>query len=406
MAKKWNYDTCFELAKKCNSKGELKAANYQAYHVARINGWLDDYTWFKAKYKPSGYWTRENCYNEAKKYKSSVDFRKNAAVAYMFATRNNWIADYTWLGKGVLSKKRIYVVYCYKDEDTNAVYVGLTNNLRQRHWQHCNGILKNGERRYDIVYRYFQSIGKDVPQPVIKKGELYAKEAQQYEKQYLKQYKDDGFVVLNLAKAGSLGAYGKWSKEMCYNEAKKYQTREEFKFGNNSAYNAARRNGWIDEYTWFLSPFRWTKELCYEEAKKARSKSEFKRNSSAAYSNARTNGWLGDYTWFIELRKSNGYWNRKTCYEEAKKYKSRKEYEDKAGSAYNISLKKGWLNDYTWFKEKARRNYWNRETCYAEAKKCISITTFIRNSRRAYEVARKNEWLDDYTWFKELKKRT
>ena len=68
MKKKWDYDSCFELAKNCNSRGEFKIANYQAYHIARKNGWLDDYDWFIVKYKPSGFWTQENCYDEAKKY--------------------------------------------------------------------------------------------------------------------------------------------------------------------------------------------------------------------------------------------------------------------------------------------------------------------------------------------------
>ena len=270
MKKKWDYDSCFELAKNCNSRGEFKIANYQAYHIARKNGWLDDYDWFIAKYKPSGFWTQENCYDEAKKYKTHVDFRKNAPVAYEFARRNDWLADYSWLGKGVLSEKNIYVVYCYKDEESNAVYVGLSNNLKQRHRQHCNGRLKQGERQYDIVYKYFESIKKDIPKPIILKEGLYANEAQRYEDQYVNQYQEEGKFVLNLAKAGSLGAYGKWTKQMCNNEAKKYKTKEEFKRGNNSAYNAARRNGWFDEYTWFVSPFRWTRELCFTEAKKAR----------------------------------------------------------------------------------------------------------------------------------------
>ena len=134
---------------------------------------------------------------------------------------------------------------------------------------------------------------------------------------------------------------------------------------------------------------------------KAKSKAEFKRDAPSAYHSARKNGWLDDYTWLVELHKPNGYWNRETCYAEAKKYKSRKEYQDNAVSAYNTSLKNKWLDDYTWFKEKARRNYWNRETCYAEAKRFDRITYFIQKSRRAYEVARKNGWLIDYTWFSE-----
>ena len=31
-------------------------------------------------------------------------------------------------------------------------------------------------------------------------------------------------------------------------ESKKYNTRNEFKKGNRSAYNVARKNGWLDDF--------------------------------------------------------------------------------------------------------------------------------------------------------------
>ena len=49
------------------------------------------------------------------------------------------------------------------------------------------------------------------------------------------------------------------------------------------------------------------------------------------------------------MRKPTGYWNYETCYEEAKKYNSRKEFSDKCNRAYFVANKNGWLKDYTWF---------------------------------------------------------
>lgn len=38
---KWNYKTCFELAKQCKSKTEMKRKSNRAYQLSRENGWLD-----------------------------------------------------------------------------------------------------------------------------------------------------------------------------------------------------------------------------------------------------------------------------------------------------------------------------------------------------------------------------
>ena len=38
-----------------------------------------------------------------------------------------------------------------------------------------------------------------------------------------------------------------WSKNNCMVEAKKYKSRKEFSLNKNSAYDSARRNGWLND---------------------------------------------------------------------------------------------------------------------------------------------------------------
>ena len=45
--------------------------------------------------------------------------------------------------------------------------------------------------------------------------------------------------------------------------------------------------------------------------------------------------------------KPRGYWTYEHCYEEAKKYKTKKEFEKNCESAYKVALKNKWLGD--WF---------------------------------------------------------
>ena len=401
--KKWNYDTCFEEAKKYYSKAEFRKSNSSAYNVAYKNGWFDDYTWFedgnKIAVEKRRKWNKEACYEEAKKYNSKAEFRKSQSWAYNVAYNNGWMDDYTWFENGVISTKNIYVVYYYIDDETNAVYVGLTNNLKRRRRQHIKD-------ENDTVYRYFSQIGKQVPEPTVLEKGLLAEEAQNLENYYIDFYNKAGKLVLNIARAGSLGAYGKWTKEKTFEEAKKYKSRLGFEKGNNSAYNAAKRNGWLDDYTWFTPSAlisKWNYETCYVEARRYKSRGEFQKSSVIAYRIALNNGWLNDYTWFAPSASAKK-WNYDTCHEEAKKYKSKVEFRKNASGAYNVARRNGWLRDYTWFENRKeigvdKRRKWNCETCRKEAIKYKSKGEFAKGSKTAYQVARKNGWLGDYTWF-------
>lgn len=191
----------------------------------------------------------------------------------------------------------------------------------------------------------------------------------------------------------------KWTYETCYEEAKKYNSRKKFQTSNGGAYYAARKNGWLDDYTWFEKPFRWTYETCYEEAKKYNSRWEFCENCVGAYTAALKNGWINDYEWFSKS-KTGKKWTREACYKEAKKYHSKTEFRKESPIASQIATKKGWLDDYTWLDESKKKNgYWNYERCYEEAKKYKTRSEFIKNANGAYNAARENNWLDDYTWF-------
>ena len=97
---------------------------------------------------------------------------------------------------------------------------------------------------------------------IILEKKLSLEEGLEKEDYYVNKYREEGWNILNKAKtgkkSGSLGSIGngKWNRKTCYEEAKKYKTRNEFQKRSNSAYNAARRNGWLDDYTWFINGYR------------------------------------------------------------------------------------------------------------------------------------------------------
>ena len=69
-----------------------------------------------------------------------------------------------------------------------------------------------------------------------------------------------------------------WTYKTCKEEAKKYSSRNEFREGDYKAYQAAWKNGWLDEFygeSKKKEPGYWTKEKCKEEAMKYSSRYEF-----------------------------------------------------------------------------------------------------------------------------------
>ena len=77
---KWDYNACYELAKQCVKKSEMKSKNQRAYIVALRNGWFSDYTWFlsddviRHQKRPSRVkWSYERCKELALQYNKLID---------------------------------------------------------------------------------------------------------------------------------------------------------------------------------------------------------------------------------------------------------------------------------------------------------------------------------------------
>lgn len=90
----WTYENTYAEAKKYKSRGEFYYMHPSAYYHALRSGWMDDYTWFVVKKRPSGYWDYETTRNEAKKYKSGGEFKKGHSSAYQAACRNGWLREF------------------------------------------------------------------------------------------------------------------------------------------------------------------------------------------------------------------------------------------------------------------------------------------------------------------------
>lgn len=246
-------------------------------------------------------WTINKVKLIAKKYTYKKDFIKNSGGAYRATLRNNWIDD-VCSHMIPLGNKYFRCIYTYVFSD-KSVYVGLTYNPKKRNKYH----LTNSE---SIV---FQHSKKHKLNPIFKIESKYVNilKASILEKQFVKKYKSIGYNVLNRKLAGGLGGNTvKWTKESVHNEALEYNTRISFLRGSNGAYNAAKRNGWLNDVCSHINNKKpkgyWTNIYnCHTEALKYNRRIDFHRNNNSAYESARKRNWLNIICTHMVLNKND-----------------------------------------------------------------------------------------------------
>lgn len=399
--RKWTYETCVAEAQRFSVKADFRETSLSAYQAAYKNGWLKDYTWLgdrERKHK----WDYNSCYAEAQRYKTRSTFAKGSQGAYLVAMKNNWLDDYTWFEsiQFTYSEGKVDCIYAYEFQEQHAVYVGRTLMKRkeQRDIEHLF-------HQKDSVYKFAVENGVEIPKPRYLAENLTLNEGVEQEKYWINKYRDEGWTLLNKNKGGSLGrlATGKWNRRTCWEAAKSCKTNAEFRKGYDAAYRLAKKNGWLEEYTWLEQQFLWTPETAIAESRKYQYWTDFIKQSPGAYAFVKTHSLKEQITWLGGKRKPNGYWGREECYRAAQSCKTMKEFRDTQPSAYDHANRNGWLKDYTWlewcFPNQKQRNTWNTYfECYSVAQQFTTWQDFRKYGRKAYEGAKRNGWLDDYTW--------
>lgn len=337
----WTKEQCQEEALKFKSRGEFGKKSPSSYNKSLKNKWLEEICSHMIEVrKPKEYWTKERCQEEALKYKTKSEFYKGSMSAYSKAWENNWLDDICKDMKTIGNKfKRCIYVYEFSD---NFAYVGLTFNIETRCQQHS----KRGP-----VYKHILS--NNIIQTFKQLTDyINIEDAKNEESNYINFYKERGFKLLNKQKAGACGGgVRKWTKEKCENEALKYKNIKEYK-DNSLSYRAAVRNKWLDEICKHMNrnknPYNyWTKDNCMKASIKIKSKKEFSNKFPGAYSACIKNKWLDEICSHMTNRevKPKGYWSKERCIEEALKYNTLKELKKNSLSCYQILLRNKWLGD-------------------------------------------------------------
>lgn len=86
---RWTFNNCKNEALKYKTRNEFKKNNKSAYEASRINGWLNEIC-SHMKFVLT-YWTYELCEKEALKYGTRRKLHDNCYGAYYAGLKNNWL---------------------------------------------------------------------------------------------------------------------------------------------------------------------------------------------------------------------------------------------------------------------------------------------------------------------------
>jgi hypothetical protein len=386
----WTKELIHQEALKFPTRRQFQTHSKKAYNVARYNGWLDDVTSHMTNMQ--NLWNPDDIWKEALKYNHVRDFIEGSKNAYQAARRRpNYkeiISHMTPLGNKL---KRL--IYSYEFPD-NTVYVGLTFDLGERDRQHR-------KKENSQVYKHIKQTGLEPNFKQITDKFVSALDAKVLEQQTIEKYANDGWKILNLAKAGGLGSsvLDNWTKEMVIEVAKKYNTKTEFCKKERRACMLAKRNGWYDDATNHMETFseNWDFEKIHNEALKYKNRNEFKKNSPKAYRAALNKNIIDDVTIHMGQPKifgpHNAIWDRDLAEKEIQKYKTISDLKSKNNSLYSAIHRFGWQDLLDSLESKIIN--WTPDKIFDEAKKYNRVIEFRDGSPKAYGAAKRLNLIPD-----------
>jgi predicted GIY-YIG superfamily endonuclease len=245
------------------------------------------------------------------------------------------------------------------------------------------------------------------------------------------------------------------TKEICQQEALKYQTKREFRANNRNVYTYAYNHGYLDEICKHMISLGDRKHKCvyccefpdnhvyvgitfdFNRRKKDREKKL--RDTVTQYSNKTglipTHKQLTDYlkteeavlleaefvkeyekhNWIVLNKIKTGgiggdilYWTKERCLTEGLKFTRRSDFNLHSKGAYDSAKRNGWLNEIYLnmkvFDRKDLNLFWTKERCEIKALLCDTRIEFKKKYSGAYQSARRHKWLDEICKHMRIKK--
>ncbi len=255
-------------------------------------------------------WTKEKCREEASRYSEMSAFRANSKDAYHAALKHKWLKDYTWLAYKVDISNKSKERHSYSQEEiieklrsifgdrysyNKVVYKAMKVPITLVcHEKDVNGV-EHGEfsMRPDNIFSGKQGCPKcwNDRRGVIQRmpREVFVDRAKSVHGNKYEYYKVD-YITTNSKVCIVCPIHGDF-----------WQTPANHLRGKGCPCCSGNAK-------------KWDKKTCEEEARKHKYVIDYSRKAPGAYNKARSNGWLKDYTWLKRLPPKTNDYDKDTKY--------------------------------------------------------------------------------------------
>lgn len=286
----WTYETCKKEASKYRYRKDIARLSGGAYAVIRKNGW--DKKLFKHML-PLGNLKKRLIYVYEFSDKSCyVGLTGNIEKRNISHTeKNTKCTVYKHIKKGfsyILIEKTKYI-----DVKKAIIQEGVTvKKYKKNGWTILNKRKTGGIGAGYIKYTF--KICLDTASKYKTKKDFIKNEPKLYNSAIEHNFIDNIYKKLKWKKNV---ANGFWTLARCKKEAKRFKNLNKFVNNSKSCYWFAFRNGFLKSITKHMKKLKkgsgyWTIKMCIKEVKKHKSKTSFSTKSKGAYNACRRNGWL------------------------------------------------------------------------------------------------------------------
>ncbi len=288
------YEMCDKLVSNYTTLTEFIKKEKKTYRTILRKGWneiisnMDTITKNgRIKRYSSEFDSLEKCKEEALNYNSRTHLNNECPLLYKIILKNNWEKEcFSHMGIKATLKKRF--IYSFEFTENKVVYVGLTCDINRRIKQHY-GLDKGKHFKINSkVYNYMVETNLTPIFKQLTEESVDEKVAGNCEDEWIKYYKDNGWKLLNIAKAGSLG--GRTNRDFEYYQKIRNECKTISEFSIKlTIYDRDRlRNlGWWDTFIIGLEidRFTWTLDSVYQEYPKYKglTRSQLQKKASGLY---------------------------------------------------------------------------------------------------------------------------
>jgi very-short-patch-repair endonuclease len=384
----WTPDALKSDAQKYLTRAEWKRKSPSAYATAcRLDLLGQCCSHMEQVRKPVGYWTEEKRRDSAQRFSTVQSWSLGDPPAYDAAKRGGWVDVVTAHMHQVFSHGEHTIYLFLKQNDIEFVHQKRFDGLKDKAPLPFDFFLPE----YDLVIEYHGRQHFETSKSSMFRKELAAIQRRDAIKEEFAKQNGFGYLQVSAQKVDEIEAavstrlqeiaasrgwllqlsrrdltfeerrkvasLGVWTKDAVLDDARRFSSLTEWSRSGTAALQVAYRNGWVAEATAHMIATQkpkgyWSKDRVLEDAKRFGSKMQWFASSPSAYATAQAKGWLGDATEHMTRpspapRYPKGYWTKERVLDDARKYKTPKDWRASSRLAYRHAAEKGWFGEAT-----------------------------------------------------------